>query len=175
MISEDEHVTLQNLVEAGCFNFAQELSEVSAKATAEAAAETVLKKVEAIWKDYELNVVPFTNMKDVFILKRLDEVNNLEYDNMIFFFIITRLFHHISFSSISVRDDVGRFPGAYKYFIGVTPCCSSESSCVALEQIAGDRLRDSGHLDRLSEIVDHAAHCVCHQGCSGGECKVCGC
>lgn len=66
---------MQNLADAGCFNFGSELFNISYRATAEAGAEAILQKVEGAWKDLELNVVQLHDTKDVFILSKLDEVN----------------------------------------------------------------------------------------------------
>lgn len=53
------------------------ITEVSGQASAEQSLETLLKKVEYVWKEAELSVIAHRESKDVFILGGLDELQIL--------------------------------------------------------------------------------------------------
>lgn len=73
----DEEVTLELLEQMNVFSFANELMEVSAQASSEAALELLLKKVEESWKTLEFIVISHRDSKDVFILGSLEEVQTV--------------------------------------------------------------------------------------------------
>lgn len=75
----DDTVTLSLYEEAGAFTpeMLDDITEVSGQASAEQSLETLLKKVEMVWKETELSVVSHRESKDVFILGGLDELQVL--------------------------------------------------------------------------------------------------
>lgn len=79
MIGQEDSVTLTLFEEAGTFAAAMvdPITEVSGQASAEQALESLLKKVEYVWKETELSVISHRESKDVFILGGLDELQTL--------------------------------------------------------------------------------------------------
>nr|CAD7588831.1 unnamed protein product [Timema genevievae] len=70
----DEVITLKLLEDVGVFLFPAELQEISGQASSEAGLETLLKKVEEAWKTLEFVVLPHRDMKDVYILGGVEEI-----------------------------------------------------------------------------------------------------
>lgn len=68
-VFQDDTVTLTLYEEAGAFTPAlcDPIAEVSGQASAEQALETLLKKVEMVWKETELSVIPHRESKVIFI------------------------------------------------------------------------------------------------------------
>lgn len=78
-----EIITLEQLEELGAFNAMNELQEISAQASSEAALEALLKKVEDNWKELEFIVLGYRDSKDVFILGGLEEIQQVLDDSFI--------------------------------------------------------------------------------------------
>ncbi|XP_044766447.1 dynein axonemal heavy chain 6 [Coccinella septempunctata] len=70
----DDVITLEVLENLKCFNYPNELQEVSGQASSEAGLESLLKKVEEAWKTLEFVVVPHKDSKDIYILGTTEEV-----------------------------------------------------------------------------------------------------
>ncbi|XP_066588945.1 dynein axonemal heavy chain 6 [Prorops nasuta] len=70
----DEVVTLNLLEDLGVFAYPNELMEIAASASSEAGLEAMLKKVEDIWKALEFIILPYKEIKDVYILGSLEEI-----------------------------------------------------------------------------------------------------
>lgn len=70
-------VTLELLENLNVFGYSNDLMEVSAQASSEAALEALLKKVEESWKALEFIVISHRDSKDVFILGTLEEVQTV--------------------------------------------------------------------------------------------------
>ncbi|CAD7077293.1 unnamed protein product [Hermetia illucens] len=75
-VFQEPSVTLATFEEAGAFSeeLELELTEISGQASGESGLELQLKKIENIWKETELSVVPHRDAKDVFILAGIDEL-----------------------------------------------------------------------------------------------------
>lgn len=82
-ISPDEPLTLQNLLNKGLMNFTDQLSDIAAQASSEAALEGLLHKVEDAWQEAELVVLNHHDQKDVFVLGGLEELSSLLEESMI--------------------------------------------------------------------------------------------
>lgn len=80
---KDEVMTLKLLENLQCFTYPNELMELSGQASSEASLETMLKKVEEVWKTLEFIVVPHKDVKDVYILGSLEEVQQVLDDSFI--------------------------------------------------------------------------------------------
>ncbi|XP_065911794.1 dynein axonemal heavy chain 6-like [Dysidea avara] len=72
--SQEEPLNLKLLTELNAFEHSEAIQEVSGQASAEAALETMLKKVEDSWKSIEFVVLSHRDQKDVFILGGTDDV-----------------------------------------------------------------------------------------------------
>lgn len=70
----EETLNLKLLTELDAFEHSEALQEVSGQASAEAALETMLKKVEDSWKSIEFIVLSHRDQKDVFILGGTDDI-----------------------------------------------------------------------------------------------------
>ncbi|KAJ8000572.1 hypothetical protein DPEC_G00181780 [Dallia pectoralis] len=75
--------TLAALEEQNIFRFDAEIQEVSGQASGEASLESILKKVEDLWKTSEFTVLPHRESKDVFILGGTDDIQVLLDDSII--------------------------------------------------------------------------------------------
>lgn len=73
----DEKVTLELLENLQCFAYPNELMELSGQASSEASLEAMLKKVEEQWETLEFVIVPHKDVKDVYILGSLEEVQQV--------------------------------------------------------------------------------------------------
>lgn len=73
----EDMVTLELLESLNVFGYSNELMEVSAQASSEAALEALLKKVEESWKALEFIVISHRDSKDVFILGTLEEIQTV--------------------------------------------------------------------------------------------------
>ncbi|KAK3932091.1 Dynein heavy chain 6, axonemal [Frankliniella fusca] len=82
-ISPDEPVSLQYLLEKGLMNFTEQLNDIAAQASSEAALEGLLHKVENAWQEAELIVLNHRDQKDVFILGGLEDTFTLLEESMI--------------------------------------------------------------------------------------------
>lgn len=71
-----ENLTLYTFEDASAFEGenAMAIEEVAGQATGEARLEDSLKKVDSIWKSFELAVVPYRDARDIFILAGFDEL-----------------------------------------------------------------------------------------------------
>lgn len=76
-ISPDDPVTLQSLLDKGLMNYTEQLNDIAAQASSEAALEGLLRKVEDAWQQAELVVLNHRDQKDVFILGGLEEIFTL--------------------------------------------------------------------------------------------------
>ncbi|XP_043266980.1 dynein axonemal heavy chain 6 [Venturia canescens] len=70
----DESICLDSLEGLGAFGYPNELMEIAASASSESSLEAMLKKIEYTWKVMEFNVLPHKNIKDVFVLGSLEEI-----------------------------------------------------------------------------------------------------
>ncbi|XP_034255936.1 dynein heavy chain 6, axonemal isoform X2 [Thrips palmi] len=82
-ISPDEPVTLQSLLDKGLMSYTDQLNDIAAQASSEAALESLLRKVEDAWQQAELVVLNHRDQKDVFILGGLEEIFTLLEESMI--------------------------------------------------------------------------------------------
>lgn len=75
-IFQDDSVTLSLYEKANAFTpeLGELIAETSGQASAEQALETLLKKVEMLWKETELSVISHRDAKDIFILAGMDEL-----------------------------------------------------------------------------------------------------
>ncbi|KAF7660832.1 hypothetical protein LDENG_00274280 [Lucifuga dentata] len=81
-LSENQ-LSLADLKELNIFSYSAQIHEVSGQASGEASVETILKKVDDLWKATDLNVLPYGDSKDVFILGPMDDVQVLLDDSVI--------------------------------------------------------------------------------------------
>lgn len=70
----NQPLTLILLEKLNVFEHGTKIMEVSGQASSEATLEALLKKVEDSWKIVDLNVIPYKDSKDLFILGSLEEV-----------------------------------------------------------------------------------------------------
>ncbi|XP_052130991.1 dynein axonemal heavy chain 6 [Frankliniella occidentalis] len=82
-ISPDEPVSLEYLLEKGLMNCTEQLNDIAAQASSEAALEGLLHKVENAWQEAELIVLNHRDQKDVFILGGLEDTFTLLEESMI--------------------------------------------------------------------------------------------
>ncbi|XP_053335345.1 dynein axonemal heavy chain 6-like [Clarias gariepinus] len=75
--------TVDALQELNVFSFATEIQEISGQSSGEAALETMVKKVEDMWKATEFVVLLHRDYKDVFILGGTDEIQAMLDDSSI--------------------------------------------------------------------------------------------
>jgi dynein heavy chain len=80
---EDETFTLGNMMEMGVDQHMDAIIEVSGKATAEKALEEMLDKVKSTWKDMELEVKPYKDSKDLFVLGSVEEITIALEDSLV--------------------------------------------------------------------------------------------
>lgn len=75
----DDSLTLGLFDDAKVFapEHLETLLEIAGQASAEAGLEVLLKKVDDLWKEFELIVTPHRDAKDVFILAGQEEVRLL--------------------------------------------------------------------------------------------------
>ncbi|KAL1023853.1 hypothetical protein UPYG_G00047240 [Umbra pygmaea] len=78
-----EPLTLASLEKLDIFHYKAEIQEVSAQASGEASLETILKKVEDLWKNSEFPILRHRESKDVFILGATDDIQVLLDDSAI--------------------------------------------------------------------------------------------
>ncbi|KAF0301061.1 Dynein heavy chain 6, axonemal [Amphibalanus amphitrite] len=76
-LDEQTPLTLRLLIDYQAFAKAEQIKEISGQASSEASLETLLGKVEAVWKSTEFSVVPLSGQKDVFILGGTDDIQQL--------------------------------------------------------------------------------------------------
>lgn len=76
-------MTLKLLENLQCFTYPNELMELSGQASSEASLELMLKKVEEVWETLEFVVMPHKDVKDVYILGTLEEVQQVLDDSHI--------------------------------------------------------------------------------------------
>lgn len=70
----NQSLTLILLEKLNVFEHGTKIMEVSGQASSEATLEAMLKKVEDSWKIVDLNIIPYKDSKDLFILGSLEEV-----------------------------------------------------------------------------------------------------
>ncbi|KAM9314768.1 dynein axonemal heavy chain 6 [Pholidichthys leucotaenia] len=75
--------TLAALEELDIFSHGTEIQEVSGQASGEASVETVISKVEDLWRKTVFTVLPHGDSKEVFILGGTDEIQALLDDSII--------------------------------------------------------------------------------------------
>lgn len=75
----DDSLTLGLFDDAKMFapEHLETLLEIAGQASAEAGLEVLLKKVDDLWKEFELTVTPHRDSKDVFILAGQEDVGCL--------------------------------------------------------------------------------------------------
>ncbi|XP_072318696.1 dynein axonemal heavy chain 6 [Eucyclogobius newberryi] len=78
-----ETITIAELEELDLFNHGTEIQEISGQASGEASVETLIKKVEDVWKTTEFTVLPHGDSKEVFILGGTEEIQVLLDDGII--------------------------------------------------------------------------------------------
>lgn len=76
-------LTLNELETCGVLEHLEELGDLAAQASSEAALEALLRKIESSWQDLELHVVNHRDAKDAFILGGLDEIQQVLDDSFI--------------------------------------------------------------------------------------------
>ncbi|KAM9845816.1 dynein axonemal heavy chain 6 [Aulostomus maculatus] len=82
-LSAVEQLTVADLEELNMFSFGLKIHKVSEQASGEAAIETIITKVEDLWKTTELTVLPYGDFEYVFILGCTDDIQVLLDDSMI--------------------------------------------------------------------------------------------
>ena len=70
----DEVLTLEMLENLGVFAYPNELQDISSSASSEAGLEAMLQKVEDAWSSLEFIVLPYKEVKDVYVLGSLEEI-----------------------------------------------------------------------------------------------------
>uniref|UniRef100_A0A3B4T6A4 Dynein axonemal heavy chain 6 n=1 Tax=Seriola dumerili TaxID=41447 RepID=A0A3B4T6A4_SERDU len=78
-----EQLTVAALEEFNIFSYGTEIQEVSGQASGEASVETIITKVEDVWKTAEFTVLPHSDSKEVFILGGTDDIQVLLDDSII--------------------------------------------------------------------------------------------
>ncbi|XP_068444624.1 dynein axonemal heavy chain 6 isoform X2 [Clinocottus analis] len=78
-----EGLTVAALEEHNVFSYGMKIQEVSGQASGEASVETVIAKVEEIWKNTEFTVLSHGDSKDGFILGGTDDIQVLLDDSII--------------------------------------------------------------------------------------------
>ncbi|KAF5272727.1 hypothetical protein FQA39_LY07754 [Lamprigera yunnana] len=79
----DEPITLSLLEELNIFNYGEEFMEIAGQASSEAGLELLLKKVEESWNLIEFPVVAHRDLKDVYILGSLEDIQTILDDSNI--------------------------------------------------------------------------------------------
>ncbi|KAJ1502115.1 Dynein heavy chain 6, axonemal [Coelomomyces lativittatus] len=80
-IARDETLCLPVLREANVFKFKEEIMNISAQASSEAALEELLQKLVRTWADTEFIILPYRDTKDVFILGGVEDIQTLLEDS----------------------------------------------------------------------------------------------
>lgn len=70
----DEILTLELLEKLGVFAYPNELMEISSAASSESGLEVMLQKVEDTWNSLDFVVLAYKEVKDVYVLGSLEEV-----------------------------------------------------------------------------------------------------
>ncbi|KAF6207541.1 hypothetical protein GE061_015988 [Apolygus lucorum] len=70
-------ISLTLFDELDVYRYDLELAEISGQASSEASLEALLKKVEDAWKSLEFVVLPYKDIKDVYILAGLEEIQTV--------------------------------------------------------------------------------------------------
>ncbi|XP_059179969.1 dynein axonemal heavy chain 6 [Centropristis striata] len=78
-----DELTVAKLEELNVFSFGMEIQEVSGQASGEASVETIITKVEEVWKTTEFTVLSHGDSKGVFILGGTDDIQVLLDDGII--------------------------------------------------------------------------------------------
>uniref|UniRef100_A0A3Q3BGU1 Dynein, axonemal, heavy chain 6 n=1 Tax=Haplochromis burtoni TaxID=8153 RepID=A0A3Q3BGU1_HAPBU len=78
-----DELTIAGLEELSVFSYGKEIQEVSGQASGEASVETIITKVEDLWKNTEFTVLSHGDTKDVFILGGTDDIQVLLDDSII--------------------------------------------------------------------------------------------
>ncbi|KAK5899926.1 hypothetical protein CesoFtcFv8_009352 [Champsocephalus esox] len=78
-----EELTVAALETLNVFSYGTEIQEVSGQASGEASVETIITKVEDMWRTAEFTVLPHSDSKDVFILGGTDDIQVLLDDGII--------------------------------------------------------------------------------------------
>lgn len=86
-------MTLKLLENLQCFTYPSELMELSGQASSEASLEAMLKRVEESWEALEFIIIPHKDVKDVYILGSLEEVQQVLDDSHITINTITNSRH----------------------------------------------------------------------------------
>lgn len=73
----DENLTLTRLRELSIFDFKDEISTVGAQASSEYTLEEMLNKIARSWNETEFIILPYRDIKDVYILGSVDEIQVL--------------------------------------------------------------------------------------------------
>jgi dynein heavy chain len=83
VIPKDETFTLAFLIESHVFDFKDEIGLVSSQAGSEAALDEMLSRIVKLWNDAEFIVVPYRDIKDVFILGTVEDIQTLLEDSQV--------------------------------------------------------------------------------------------
>ncbi|TKS69211.1 Dynein heavy chain 6, axonemal [Collichthys lucidus] len=78
-----EELTIARLEELDIFSYGMEIQEVSGQASGEASVETIITKVENVWKTVDFTVLSHGDSKEVFILGGTDDIQVLLDDSII--------------------------------------------------------------------------------------------
>nr|XP_046259789.1 dynein axonemal heavy chain 6 isoform X2 [Scatophagus argus] len=78
-----EKLTVTVLEEISIFSYGMDIQEVSGQASGEASVETIITKVEDLWKTTEFTVLSHGDSKDIFILGGTDDIQVLLDDSII--------------------------------------------------------------------------------------------
>ncbi|XP_027139394.1 dynein heavy chain 6, axonemal [Larimichthys crocea] len=78
-----EELTIARLEELDIFSYGMEIQEVSGQASGEASVETIITKVEDVWKTVDFTVLSHGDSKEVFILGGTDDIQVLLDDSII--------------------------------------------------------------------------------------------
>ena len=74
---------MQVLLDAKVQDWRDAIAQVSTEATQELALEELLAKVQSKWTDVEFGVLPYKEIKDVYILAGIEEVQVALEDSMV--------------------------------------------------------------------------------------------
>ena len=80
---ENQNFTLQSLVDMNVKSEKERIGEVAMKASKEAELEATFRRIEGDWKQAKLEVAPYKDYKDYFIVSSTEEINELLEDSLV--------------------------------------------------------------------------------------------
>ncbi|KAJ9531588.1 hypothetical protein QJQ45_014947, partial [Haematococcus lacustris] len=83
VLNRDVGFTLQTLLGVNVIEHKEAIQQISTEATQELALEELLAKVQARWGDVEFTVIPYKELKDVFILGAIEDIQVVLEDSMV--------------------------------------------------------------------------------------------